>query len=811
MAALKSDIILNDKMSPVLRDMNRAVKEMTRAMGDFEASGESLDGLEKKLRTTAVAASQAQKSIQATGGVVEKLRKDIATGEQTLNSFKNKINSLKNTVKSVGNVLAHPFKSLNGVLKTVRSSVSSSASAFKKLAQTKITKVNTDFKNLKSTMTSGKSGAVGFKNILSNIGKMGLGKITSGFGKLKAALSAGKAKAKEMASGLKGAASTNMSKLISSLGKVASKLGSVAKSAAGKAFSGLKKLASISFKAIGASLGAAAAGVAKLTKSAVESYGNYEQLKGGVETLFGTGGLSLKQYAAQEGKSVADVRGEYNTLTAAQNAVFKNANNAYKTAGLSANEYMETATGFAASLVSSLGGDTTKAAAYADKAVIDMADNANKMGSDISSIQDAYRGFAKGNFTMLDNLNLGFSGDKEGMEGLLKKAQEISGQKYDISSYADIVDAIHVVQDEMGILGTTKNEAEGTIQGSMNMMKASWQNMLTALVTGEDQYDQCVDNLVSSVKAFAGNIIPAIKKALNGIGSLITDLAPVIIKELPGLIQNVLPGLITAATSIVSSLGTALPGIVQALVDLVPTLLTMLDTLVGVIIDNLPLFLSALYQIMIAVANGIAERIPMLVQKITELCGRLLQVFAEKYGDMRNAGMNLLKGLWNGISDTVGWVIERVKGVGTRILESIRGIFREGSPSKETEQSGIYLMQGLGNGVTETASYAVKATKNAAKDVLNAASGLSANAQIGATFTGVTGSMSELEGGTYDIMRNYAAQDSVNKFTTAQVNINMGGVTNQIASGNDVDDLITQFVDGVQEALSTASQGVHKR
>ena len=811
MAGIKSDIILNDKMSPVLRDMNRAVKDMTRAMGDFEASGESLDGLEKKLRTTAVAASRAQKSIQATGGVVENLRKDIATGEEALNSFKNKIESFKNTIGKIGNVLAHPFKNFSNLLKSIRSSITSSASSLKKLTQTKITKLASDFKNLKTTITSDKSGIAGFKSALSNIGKMSLGKTVSAFEKLKSTLSGGVAKAKEMASALKKAGATGMGKLFGALGTVGSKLGSLAKSAAGPAFNGMKKLASVSFKALSVGFGVAAAGVAKLTKSAVESYGNYEQLVGGVETLFGTGGLSLKQYAKQEGESVADARSEYKTLTAAQNAVFKNANDAYKTAGLSANEYMETATGFAASLVSSLGGDTTKAAAYADMAVIDMADNANKMGTDMSSIQNAYQGFAKQNYTMLDNLKLGYGGTKEEMERLLKDAQKISGQKYDISSFADITDAIHVMQTEMGITGTTAKEAEGTIQGSLNMMKASWQNMLTALVTGGDQYDQCVQNLVSSVKAFARNIIPAIKGALNGIGSLITDLAPVIIAELPGLIQDVLPGLITAATSIISSLGTALPGIIQALVDLVPTLLTMLDTLVGVIIDNLPLFLSAAIQIVIALINGIAERAPELIAKIFELCGELVQTIKDKWNDMKEAGKNLLKGLWNGIQSMKDWVVEKVKGIGSSIIGGLKSVLGIHSPSKEFAEIGDYLMQGLGNGVTDNAKYAITATESVAKDVLNAASGLNANAQIGATFTGVTGSTAELNGGTYDVMRNYAAQDSVNKFTTAQVNINMGGVTNQIASGNDVDDLITQFVDGVQEALSTASQGVHKR
>ena len=348
-------------------------------------------------------------------------------------------------------------------------------------------------------------------------------------------------------------------------------------------------------------------------------------------------------------------------------------------------------------------------------------------------------------------------------------------------------------------------------------------------------------------------LLQTVEGALNGVGELVSDLAPIISEKLPGMIQDLLPGLISAATSVTSSLGSALPGIIQAFIDVVPELLSMLDVLVNVILDNLPLFLEAAIQIGIALINGLAEKAPQLSAKILEMVWQLLQILwnnagpfleagiklivgllsgigqkvgsvIEKIkdlglkmidkiksflGDMKEAGKNLIRGLWEGISDKVSWVVEKVRGMGSRILNAIKGVFGIHSPSKEFAMIGDYLMQGLGNGVTDNAKYAISATQSVARDVLDAASGLSANAQIGATFTGVTGSMSELDGGTYDIMRNYAAQDSVNKFTTAQINIDMGGITNQIADGNDVDELITRFVDGVRERLSTASQGVH--
>lgn len=735
-------------------------------------------------------------------------------------------------------------------------------------------------------------------------------------------------------------------------------------------------------KAIGtaavAGVTAAGAAVGKITKDAVESYSSYEQLVGGVETLFGNGGLSLEQFAKQEGQTVSAARAQYKELTAAQNEALRNANNAYKTAGMSANEYMETATGFAASLVSSLGGDTTKAVKYADMAVIDMADNANKMGSDISAIQVAYQGFAKQNYTMLDNLKLGYGGTAREMARLVNDSGVLGSKKIDLDDtkelgnalsevgFAKITEAIHEVQKEMGILDTTKNEAEKTIQGSMNMMKASWQNMLTALVTGGDQYDQSVQNLVNSVTIFGKNILPVVEQALDGVGKLISDLAPVIAEKLPGILENILPNLLTAATNIFSALGSALPGLLQTLVAELPSTMTMLRevfdsilstlmtlmpeikpvvvnalmSLVDSIISNLPLFFDAV-QLITALVQGLADAAPTLipamvtaiitmvnsliqnagllvsaalqltqaladgliialptliaalpqiivsiqsffleneatimeagaallesiidamptiisivcaalpqlifsmvnnlishtgdflsagvkllgaliqglmsmigsvVQLIVGLGERMIASIKAFIGNMQTVGGNLLKGLWNGISDAVGWVIERVKGVGSRIMDAIKGVFGIHSPSKEFARIGDYLMQGLGNGVTDNAKYAISATQSVARDVLDAAGNMSANAQIGATFTGVTGSMSDFDGGTYDIMRNYAAQDSVNKFTTAQINIDMGGITNQIADGNDVDELITRFVDGVRERLSTASQGVH--
>ena len=261
-------------------------------------------------------------------------------------------------------------------------------------------------------------------------------------------------------------------------------------------------------------------------KQAIDSYAEYEQLAGGVETLFKQSADTVKGYAE----------------------------NAYKTAGMSANEYMDTVTSFSASLLQSLDGDTAAAAEKANLAITDMSDNANKMGTSMEMIQNAYQGFAKQNYTMLDNLKLGYGGTKEEMQRLLDEAEKISGIKYDISSYADIVDAIHVVQTEMGITGTTAKEASTTIQGSINSAKAAWQNWLTALGDSNADIQGKTDELISSIETAAGNIVPVAEKVLSSIGqSLETKLPELLSKAVTFVISN-LPQIVALGLQLVFAL-----------------------------------------------------------------------------------------------------------------------------------------------------------------------------------------------------------------------------------------------------------------
>ena len=332
--------------------------------------------------------------------------------------------------------------------------------------------------------------------------------------------------AKKSQSTLKQMANVGVTKLTSGLQKVGTTLTNIAKKSAVAAYNSLKKLASLSFKGLIAS----ATAIGALVGKSVSSYADYEQLVGGVDTLFKSNSKTVQKYA----------------------------DNAYKTAGLSANAYMETVTSFSASMINSVGGDTAKAAKLSDMAITDMADNANKLGTSMDSIIQTYQSLARGNTAMLDNLKLGYGGTKEELKRLLKDAEKLTGKKFDVSNFSDIVEAIHAVQTKMDITGTTAKEASGTISGSLASMKSAWGNLLPALIQGGDSFDRCIENLVSSVKTFGKNIMPALKSALSGVGDLVEELAPIIAEELPEIIKTVAPSLLKAGGTLIGILAKTL-------------------------------------------------------------------------------------------------------------------------------------------------------------------------------------------------------------------------------------------------------------
>ena len=407
---------------------------------------------------------------------------------------------------------------------------------------------------------------------------------------------------------------------------------------------------------------AAATATAALVKSAVTAYSDYEQLVGGVETLFKDSASEVQKYAA----------------------------NAYQTAGLSANEYMETVTGFSASLLQSLDGDTKAAAEKANVAITDMSDNANKMGTSMESIQNAYQGFAKQNYTMLDNLKLGYGGTKEEMQRLLEDAEKLSGQKFDLSSYADIVDAIHVVQTEMGITGTTAKEAATTIQGSVNMTKAAWQNLVVGIADDTQNFDVLVNNFVESVTTAGNNILPRVEIALKGVGTLVEKLAPIIAKTVPNIVSTTLPSMIKAGMSMIRAL---LDGLLKAVPELIPCFKNIVNQLISVIVTNLPMILNAAVTIAGAIVSGLVEALPdildagiELIQSLAQglttgiptilstaitIVSQLASTLIQNVPQIVQTGIQLLLGLANGILQAVPQLLQELPGIITQMVENI--------------------------------------------------------------------------------------------------------------------------------------------
>lgn len=424
----------------------------------------------------------------------------------------------------------------------------------------------------------------------------------------------------------------------------------------------IKKGAGVAGKAVVAGVGAAATAVGGLVASATKSYGEYEQLVGGVETLY---------------KDASDTMLAY-------------ADHAYKTAGLSANEYMQTAIDSSAAMINSLGGDTEKAAELTNMAITDMSDNANKMGTTMESLQNAYKGFSRGNFTMLDNLALGYAGTKEGMEQLLADAEKLSGVKYDISSYADMVEAIHVVQTEMGITGTTAEEADKTIQGSVNSMKGAWQNLVTGLGDSNADMDTLIGNFVDSLMTVGENIIPVIEKALEGVATLIEKLAPILAEKIPELVPKLLPPLISAATKIVAGIVKALPSIIQILVQQIPTVLSELGK---AIVSAAPQILSAVLQIGAMILGEAGKLLGKLLEVIFVGIGEILSgviefivswasVFGQIFSALWDGFKEILQGfgeffvmIWEGIQEAFSNVVSFFSDIFQGALDGIQSIW----------------------------------------------------------------------------------------------------------------------------------------
>lgn len=508
---------------------------------------------------------------------------------------------------------------------------------------------------------------------------------------------------------------------------------------------------------------AAATAVTALVSKSVGAFADYEQLTGGVETLFGAGGRSVEEYAQSVGKSVSDIQGKYDSLISAQNVVLENANKAYMTAGMSANEYMDTVTGFSASLISSLGGDTNKAADYANSALVDMSDNANKMGTDMESIKNAYQGFAKQNYTMLDNLKLGYGGTQEEMKRLLSDAEKLTGQRYDISSFADITQAIHAIQTQMDITGTTAKEASTTISGSWGSLKAAFQNVLVGLTTGGDMFDQSLDALINTAVTFGQNIIPAIKGALSGIGYLIEGLAPVIGETIPPLINDLAPTLANSAVSLISSLvngltqnatqfseclsnmiivavagiSTVVPQLLDAASKIVSNLMqgltnsmpqivngavTLVEGLVNGLVNNIPLLIMGAVQLVTSLANGLIENLPRIIDAGVNLITGIISASYSMMPQIIQGGMQLVVNLAVGLVRAIPQLIAALPRITGAIVKGFKSVnwFDLGLQLIKSIWEGIKSIGSeMWNGVKEKTSELWGGVKNVVSEKLN--------------------------------------------------------------------------------------------
>lgn len=421
----------------------------------------------------------------------------------------------------------------------------------------------------------------------------------------------------------------------------------------GKVVSGfgstIKKGFALAAKAGIATISAASAGIGAIVKSSASAYADYEQNIGGVETLFKDNADTIVKYASE----------------------------AYKTAGISANDYMQNVTSFSASLLQGLGGDTAQAAKIANEAMVDMSDNANKMGTDISSIQNAYQGFAKQNYTMLDNLKLGYGGTQSEMarlindSGVLGDSIKVNEKTVNSVSFDKMIEAIHKVQTDLDITGTTSKEAATTVSGSLGSVKAAWANLMAGMGDKNADLKNLIREMVNTVKIFAKNIMPVIKQALSGVTTLISELTPDIAAELPQLVSDLLPQLIEAGTQIFQALVkgisdnigtitqaaiTAITTIATALIQntgpLVQSLATIITTIAQALPTILPDLTEAIKQQMPLILQAILDSLPAIIECATQIIVTIAETLANNINLIVDGAVKIIDTLAMSLSDS---------------------------------------------------------------------------------------------------------------------------------------------------------------
>lgn len=502
--------------------------------------------------------------------------------------------------------------------------------------------------------------------------------------------------------------SSKIEKAVNKTGEIASKVGKAA--------------------IIGAT--AAATAIGTITKFVIQHYAEYEQLVGGVETLFGAQGLSLKKYAQSIGQTVEQARGKYDQLIQAQTEVMNNAKVAYKTAGMSANDYMNTITSFAAALKQSTANET-EAAKVANQTVIDMADNANKMGTNMEDIQNAYQGFSKQNYTMLDNLKLGYGGTKSEMERLLQNAEKLTGIHYDINNLSDVYNAIHEIQKNLGITGTTAKEAMKTIDGAMKMTKASWDNLLTGLADPKQAVGPLISEFAKSLGILAKNVTPKIKEVFNALPNALIQITP----QLMNMIIDLAPSLILAAINLVAGLVGALPGVIapifsqlssligsgmidkigQSISSNMPTLISKgLDMLLQfsqAVLTYLPVLVGMGMKLIFYLVQGLMSALPTLISKVPTIIANLADAFSNSAQTIFAWGVKIIAEIIKGLVMSIPSLIANIP----KIIYAIFAVWN----AINWWNLGKGLINGIKNGITSMGGSLTSTAKNLFESLKN--------------------------------------------------------------------------------------------
>lgn len=506
----------------------------------------------------------------------------------------------------------------------------------------------------------------------------------------------------------------------------------------------------------------AAAGIGKMISDSLNLGGALQQSIGGIETLFGAGGRSIEEYAKSVGKSVDAVKDEYASLMQSQQTVFDNAAQAYRTVGLSANEYMEQTTSFAASLLSSVSKDTNAAAQLANMAMVDMADNANKMGTDMASIQNAYQGFAKQNYTMLDNLKLGYGGTQAEMQRLLTDAEKLSGVHYELGNLADMYSAIHIIQTDLDITGTTAKEAATTLTGSFAAMKAAAQNVLGDWSTGAD-LTAPMQALADTARTFLqGNLLPMIGNVLAGIPQLVYGLVPEVIQTgtelvsslaagfaqgIPAFLSTALPQLLSFTEELRANAGQfvdaglncitqLLNGLIAGLPQLIAYVPDIIINIAGIINDNMPKILAQGVSIIVQLIAGIIQAVPALLANWQKILQAILSVISAI--NWLNIGKNILTSVANGVKSMGSSMLTAFKGGFSSALSWIKSLPAQAVKwGKNLIKGFIKGLTGKGNVVSNaatavTAGISLAETASGKQDNW-AASWASANTSLGSS------------------------------------------------------------------------------